>query len=1032
VVVVLIILLGSLKSLATLYTDSLWFGSVNLHSVFTKLLGVKLGLFFVFGAIFFAILWINLIICDRLGQRAPEPPAEDELVRRYQQTVGPYAGRLYIAIAVVIGLIAGAGTVGEWNNWLLFTHAVPFGMKDPQFHIDDSFFVFRLPFLMFLVNWTLVVLFVVTIITALFHYLNGGIRAQRVSPRVSPSVKAHLSVLLALIALAKAAGYVLQRYQLDVSGQGYVNGAGYTDVHARMPALLLLSIVSVLAALILLYNIRLQGWTLPVLAIGVWAFVALVIGVIYPAILQALKVSPAQSSLELPYIQRNIQATRAAYGLNDIQTESFAGSNTVSPGAVAANMPTLSNIRLWDPDGSISLPTFQKLQNIWAYYTQQVPPTSGLMTVDRYTVDGKMRPVIVGVRQVDASNLPSSSWVNAHLVYTHGEGMVLAQANRTTANGSPSFSISSVPSSSSNGLPQITQPDVYFGLNNPGYVVADTKQKELDYETSSGKDIYTSYKGGGGVKMGGFLTKAAFFLRLGDFNLLISSLITPDSRIMFVRDIQSMAQKAAPFLSFDANPYAVLVDGHIDFIQDAYTTTSQYPYSQNANTAQTPPNSNLPASFNYVRNSVKIVINAYTGQMTFYAMDNDPILRAYEEAFPHMFVPKSKMSSVLKAHLRYPEDIFSIQAAMDGRYHVTQPANFYSGGNAWSLSPTTGVGSNLAVTQTTNAQGQVTSSPPQRMSPLYQVLQEPGEHQQSFTISDAYVPASQNNPNNQILTAFMMANSDPSQYGQIKLFQTPPGVSVVGPAQADSEIQQNAKVSQQITYLDQHGSEVILGNVLMIPIDQSMLYVRPMYVSSTGNPLPQLKFVIAVYGQAVGFEPSINLALSDVLGTPVSVPSSNSTTPAQPSVPTPGSAPSSGNTSGQSQAQQDLSQALNDYAAAQKALAAGGPNALGTYQNDINAAQALVAQAQQALAAAGSSTGTAATATATSSTTTSSTTTSSTTTSSSVSTAPRATTSSGGKGSHGSTPSSTTTKGTTASAGGPPAGNRARSRGSTT
>ena len=318
-VVVLVVLFASLKTLATIYTDSLWFSSVGLHHVWSTLLAVKVGLFVSFGAVFFLALLVNLVICDRLAASAPPLELEDELVIRYQQVVRPYAGRVRATVAFVLALFAASGTIGQWNNWLLFTHGVPFGVKDPQFHMDVGFFVFKLPFLTFLVNWLLIVLFVILVVTAGFHYLNGGIRPQRSAPRVRPVVKVHLSILLALIAIVKALGYVLQRYQLDTSTNGYVEGAGYADVHARLPALTLLVFVSLFAAAILLYNIRLRGWTLPILAIGVWAFVALVIGVIYPALLEKFKVTPAQSTLEQPYIKRNITATRTAYGLTDVE-----------------------------------------------------------------------------------------------------------------------------------------------------------------------------------------------------------------------------------------------------------------------------------------------------------------------------------------------------------------------------------------------------------------------------------------------------------------------------------------------------------------------------------------------------------------------------------------------------------------------------------------------------------------------------------------------------------------------------------------
>jgi uncharacterized protein len=938
-VVVIIVLLASLKSLATLYTDNLWFSSVNLHSVWSTLLGVKLGLFFSFAALFFVLLFVNLIVCDRIAASASAPEPDDDLVRRYQRVVRPYAVRIYAALSIAVGLIAATGSIGEWQNWLLFTHSVPFGRQDPLFHKDISFYVFHLPFLEFLVDWFLVALLVVLIITAIFHYLNGGIRTQRSAPRVRPVVKAHLSVLVALIALVKAAGYILQRYQLVTSTNGYVNGAGYTDVHVRLPALELLFWISLAAAAVLLWNIRRQGWTLPVLAIGLWAFVALAIGVIYPAISQALTVHPNQLSKEAPYIARNIAATRRAYGLDNLKVSNFTGTTSLPASAVDANETTLENIRLWDPTPQISLTTFQKLQDLHSYYEIE-----GL-SVDRYRVDGKLDPVLVGVRQVNAPGLPAPTWVNTHLQYTHGEGMVIAKSNQAQSDGNPVFDVGSVPPTSKAGLPTIVQPDVYFGLNDPGYVVANSKQAEF---SGNGSNAGSHYQGTGGVQLSSFLDRAAFAVREGDLNLLISSQITTDSRIMFVRDIQQMAQKAAPFLTFDADPYAVLVDGHIDWVLDGYTTTGEYPYSQNANTVEVPGGGNLPGSYNYVRNSVKLVIDAYSGQMTFYAVGHDPILESYEEAFPHMFTPLSKMNSTLKNHLRYPEDMFSIQAAMYGLYHITSPSTFFSQSAAWSLSPTSGAGSPgnaLAVTLTTSADGQTASAALARMAPQYQVLQIPGQSGQSFTISDAFVPKSEGS-SIQNLSAFIMGTYDPGHLGELRAFVTPAGHPPVGPAQADSEIQANSIVSQDISLLDQHGSSVLLGNILMVPVDQSILYIRPLYVESSGNPLPQLRDVIAVFGQRVQMKTTLSAALSAALGTSVGAPQTTS--------PTGTTQPAGSLGSGTAgQIQSDLQQASADYQAAQAALTAGGPGALGTYQSDIDAENTALQQAEQLLATSG-------------------------------------------------------------------------------
>jgi uncharacterized protein len=939
-VVFLIIVLVSLRSLAGLYTDSLWFSSVDLHNVFSTLLAIKLGLFGAFGAIFFAVLWVNLVVCDRIAGRDIVLAQEDELVRRYQQFVRPYAGRIYVGLAFVLALIGASGTVGQWNNWILFRHGGNFGVTDPQFHKDIGFYVFDLPFLTFVVDWTLAILIVTLAVSVVFHYFNGGIQPQRGVPRVRPPVKAHISVLLALIALDKAAGYVLQRWSLVNSQDGYVNGAGYTDVHARLPAETLLIYVSIFAAVILLFNIRRQGWTFPVLAIGIWAFVALVVGIIYPALLQALKVTPAQSSLEAPYINRNITATRDAYGLNNVAVHQFPAATTISASQTVVAAPTIDNIRQWDPDPTISLQTFQRLQGIKSYYAF---PSLG---VDRYTLSGSRTPVLIGVRDISASGVPSPSWVNTHLQYTHGNGAAVALSNQTTSNN-PVFAVQDVPPASSSGLPDITQPNVYFGLGETGYVVANSKQLEVDYQKKDGTNVESHYTGTGGVRLSSIFTRAAFALRLGDFNLLISSQITDKSRIMFIRDPVSMAKTAAPFLTFDHDPYAVINSGpgpdhgHIDWVVDGYTTTANYAYSQNADTQQVAVGSNLPGSYNYVRNSVKVVVDAYSGKMTFYDTDpDDPILKAYSAAFPNMFTPISQMPAALHAHLRYPPDIFSIQSAIYGRYHLTNSGQFYAASNAWQLSPTAGAGPQsqaLLAQNTYNNQGQLVSTTPARMSPQYQVYSLPGTPpaQQLFTVSDGFVPASQTNlsGNNQNfnLTAWMVGLADPGHYGQLDLYETPQGTA--GPANADAEISANKTVSSDITLLDQHGSEVLLGETLMVPIGNSMVYLRPLYASPTTNPQPQLQYVVGVLGKTVQIDTSLSAVLSDLLQTTVSLPSESG-------VSSTGTVPLA--VAGL------LQQAQTDYT---NALAALKANNLGQFQTDINMMQEAITQAQQVIGA---------------------------------------------------------------------------------
>jgi len=941
VVVAVVVFFGSLRSLAGLWTDQMWFASEGQQNVFTTMLTLKVGLFVAFGLIFAVGLWFNLFMVGRLSRTMDITEPDDEMVRRYQTAAQPYAMRMYIALAVVLGLIAGSTSIGQWQNYILFRHSQSFNVTDPQFGKNVGFYVFSLPFIQFLISWFIVSLIFITLITGLFHYLNGGIRAQRGKPRVRPAVKVHLSVLLALIALGKAAGYFYQRYELTTSTNGYVEGASYTDVHARLPAIQLLFWMSLIAAVILLANIWRRGWTVPVVAIGLWAFVALVIGVIYPALLQTFKVTPAQSTLESPYIARNIAATRAAFGLDHVVQHNFAGSNSVDSGSIQANAASLANIRLWDPNPQIALQTFNKLQDLRSYYTFQS------LGVDRYSINGSIIPTLEGVRQLNANGLPAASWVNTHLEYTHGTGIVIGAGNQVQANGNPFFGVGNVPSVSQSGYPITKQAGTYFGLNDPGFVIANSKQLELDYQSPSGVNIESHYAGKGGVKLSSFAIRAAFALRLGDLNLLISNLITPQSRIMSVRDVQTMAQKVAPFLSYDAAPYAISVNGQIDWVLSGYTTSSMYPYSQNSSNLNVPPGSGISPGINYVRNSVKVVINAYSGAMKFYVIDSkDPIIRAYEAEFPSLFTSGSSMPSNLRAHLRYPEDMFSVQMATYGRYHITNTAGFYNAGDSWNISPTDGAGppaQALASSTSVNAQGQVVQGPNQAMAPLYQVNALPGSTAQTFTITDAYAPASAG-AQNQNLSAFMVGTSDANNYGQLNVYVTPSGQNVLGPVQADSEIQQNTAVSSIITPLDQHGSNVLLGNILMVPINQAMLYLRPLYVTSTANSLPQLKYVVAVFNSHVAINSSLSLAISDVL-------SQNVTLPTNPSGS--GSGSGSGSNSGTGSSANAaaiaayLAQAQADYQTAQAALQSGN---LAGYQAAIQAMYAQLLAAQGALA----------------------------------------------------------------------------------
>jgi uncharacterized membrane protein (UPF0182 family) len=937
---VVIVGLVSLRVLAVLYTDFLWFHYQGLTSLWSGVLGAKLFLGTVFVAAFLGGMWGNLAIVDRCAPELSSLGAEDDLVRRWRTLTGRHPVLLRTVVALILALLVGIGAASHWQQWILFRHAVPFGVKDPEFHMDVGFFVFQLPFYQFLVNWTFLALAVMFAVSAIAHFLSGGIRLQRPGRRVTPQVKAHLSLLLALIALVKAAGYYLQRFQLDTSTRGYGEGAFYTDVHATLPALTLLVFVSLVAMVIFVVNLRRQGFILPILGLGLWALVSVVVGAIYPAAVQAFSVQPAQSTKELPYIVRNISATRAAMGVNVVTTQPFSGTGNVTS-VGATDQASLGSIRLWDP--SFAQTTYDKLQDLHSYYQ-----LTGL-SVNRYPLDGQTTPVVIGVRQIDGSELPAQSWVNVHLQYTHGYGAVLSPANEVGSDGNPEFVIGNLPPYSSHGAPVLTQPAVYFGLATPGspnYVVAGSKQPEVDYQQTNGTNVTSTYKGSGGVPAGSFLRRAAFAVRFGDLSLLLSHLVTPDSRLMWVRDVPDMVHKAAPFLALDSNPYPVVLDGQIYWEIDAYTTTDEYPYAQQAATSALSSTSGLDTSFNYARNSVKVLVNAYNGRMTFYAWDTqDPILRAYMKAFPHLFTPRSQMSPTLLSQLRYPQDLFTVQAKTLGRYHITNPKAFYNATDAWDLSQDPGANlSGSGGGASTDGAGSADDSPGvTRMNPIYQVNSLPGSSSLQFDLLEPFVPGAgkgQSGSQAQNLTGFLVALSDPSDYGRLELYVTPSGELIDGPAMVNSMINANHTISSEITLLDSHGSQAELGSVMMVPVGQSLLYVRPLYVSSTQNPLPQVQEVIVVDGKQIAMQPTLSAALAQVIGQQV---------PGLSAAAAAGASPATSPTS--SQAASLVQQA---DAALQQAQTDLSNQNLGAYEKDVQQAAQDLQQAAQLSTGSGS------------------------------------------------------------------------------
>ncbi|HVW33478.1 MAG TPA: UPF0182 family protein [Acidimicrobiia bacterium] len=945
---VLAVLLVSLRGIAGFYTDYLWFKELGYTDVWRGLLVAKALPTVVFTVVFFLLILGNLIIADRLQPRFRPAGPEEELVERYRQFIGPYAGRVRLAVAAFLAVVAASGLTSQWNAWILFRHRVPFGGKgDAQFGADIGFYVFTLPFLRFIFEWTFAALVIVLLVTAVAHYLNGGIRVQGPLQRVTPQVKAHLSVILGAMALLKAFGYWLQRFELNFSSRGVVQGASYTDVKAELPALNMLIVISVAAALLFFVNRWLKGWVLPIIAVGLWSFVSVVIGGIYPTVIQKASVEPNELQKESRYIQRNINATRAAFGLDRVTEKDFSYQENLTGATINANQGTIGDARLWDPD--VLRQTYRELQQIRPQYT------FGDVDIDRYNIEGHERQVVLSARELDLNNLPSQTWQNRHLVYTHGYGLVASPSNGVTKDGAPEFLVKDIPPTNVDQAKdlQVTQPAIYYGEKLPGYAFVDTTQKEFDYPREP-NDAATTYAGKGGVKVDNIIRRAALFLRFGDIKVLISSQITSKSKALYLRDVRDRVKKAAPFLKFDADPYPVLLNGRILWVIDGYTVTDRYPYSQ----AYTPdPNrlttaSGLSTRLNYVRNSIKATVDAYDGTVKFYVFDDpahpDPIIKAYRKAFPKLFTDRSQMPAGLVDHLRYPEDLFRVQTDRFADYHVTDPATFYQNRRQWAVAQDPGSGVLQLSTQTTAPPPPTPGRPAvtgpskrARMDPYYLLMKLPGQTKEDFLILQPFVPVGAGGSELANLSGFMVAKSDPGDYGKLESYAMPVGQVVRGPDQINAIINTTPDISSRLTLLNQQGSEIIQGSMLLIPVEQSLLYIRPLYIQGSGaTKLPEFKFVVAVYaGKAVMGE-SLPDALSQLfpdLGQPPPPGGGQANPPPGNGGPTQPSADVAGL----------LAQADQAYNDAQTALKSGN---LSEYQKQVDRMADLIRQSRAAAA----------------------------------------------------------------------------------
>jgi uncharacterized membrane protein (UPF0182 family) len=965
VLALLVILALSLRGLATLYTDALWFNGAGFGPVWKGLISAKMIPAAIFTVAFFALLWVNLTIASRLAPPPRDLTPEDDLLNRYDHVTGPYAGRIRIAVAAFFALVAGANVASHWEQWVLFRNAGTFGQKDPQFGIDIGFFVFRLPFLQFVVEWTFAAFVIVFILTLIAHYLNGGIRLQPPHQRVTPHVKAHLSVLLGMTAFVRAGQYFLDRFDLAFSSRGVVDGATYTDIKAQLPALNLLIFIAVVAGGLFLVNIWRRGWVLPIIAVGLWAFVAIIVGSIYPAIVQQFQVKPNELAREKPYIQRNIDATREAFAVNDqyVETRPFPYQDylkrnpetgqrpnpAIAQTVVLDNTSTINNARLWDPE--MLRPSFQNQQGFRSF------DIFSSLAVDRYDIGGTRFPMLVAGRELNADKLPSSTWTSKHLFYTHGYGAVGALGNEVTTDNAPRYTISGIPPKGP--LQESTQPrpEIYYGEGLSGYVITNTNQPEFQPSGSDATEAgSTTFSGGGGIQLSNIVRRAAVAMRVNDINPLISSQVTSKSRVLLERDVRSRVQTVAPFLALDSTPYLVLADGKQTWVIDGYTTSDRYPYSQQYSSQDLDPTSGLRQSLNYVRNSVKATVDAYDGSVRLYVVDaTDPVLKAYRRAFPDLFTPVSAASPALTAHFRYPVDLFRLQSDVMSQYHVTDPAEFYGGEPFWAVSADPGSGtvdlqelqnaaSTIPTSTTVLTGGRATrlKSEGARQIPSYQLMRMPGgTTAQEFVLMRAFVPVNRETQ----LSAFMAARSDALPDGQRKLvvYTVPKDSGAPTPVIVDRQIKADPSISPIFTLLDQRGSKVIQGNLQLLPIGDTIVWVRPIYVQGTGaDSYPQYTYVAVTYGDRAVLQRSVGAAIQQLFfGGPslVEIEAQGTTSGGGATKPT--------TPSGVTTTAALLDQANQKYADAQTALKAGD---LGKYQQLIDEAGRLIAQARQSVA----------------------------------------------------------------------------------
>lgn len=847
---VLAVLAMAFVMFAGFWTDWLWYRSVAYSSVFTTTLWTKIGLFLVFGLLMAIAVGLNIWLAYRLRPPLSAMSLEQQSLDRYRMSLAPYKKWVLLAITALVGLIAGASASGQWRTWLMYVNGVAFHQKDPQFHLDVSFYAFDLPWYRFLLGFGFAATVLSLIAAALTHYLYGGLRITSPGARATGAATGHLSVLLGVFVSLKAVAYWLDRYGLAVKSSDFKatdnwTGLRYVDANAYLPAKTILFCIAAICAVLFFATLWRRTWQLPMIGFGLMVLSAILIGGLYPAIVQKFQVQPNEQAKEAPFIRKNIEATRDAYDIDNAQVHDYSGKSTTDDDAkLRASADDAASYRVMDPN--VVSPAFQQLQQKRNYY--QFPKT---LDVDRYKdADGKDQDTVIGLRELNLDGIPKRNWINDHFTYTHGYGAIAARGTTTGKNpkGSPDFTEAGLPTTGDLGK---YEQQIYYGEKTEQYSIVGGPQKELDYEEDGEKT--TSYQGNSGVSLSNAFNRAAYAVAFSEPQILYSGAIGDGSRILYNRTPKERVEAVAPWLTIDGDAYPAVVNGRIQWVVDAYTTTNGYPYASRTTLGDTTADSlttNQRAvvaqqnQVNYIRNSVKATVDAYDGTVKLYEWDTkDPVLKTWRKAFPGTVQPKADIPQQLMDHLRYPQDLFKVQRELLTRYHVTNPAQFYSGSDAW----------------------QVPDDPTNKESgavpPYYLSIKMPDQPAQKFSLTTTFTPKGRPD-----LGAFMAVDADAASkdYGTIRLLRVT--TTVKGPGQVQSELNGNDDVAEFVRNLKGTDSDIEYGNLLTVPLEGGFLYIEPVYTRGGTQNYPLLRKVAASYGSKTVFENSLGEALNSVFG----------------------------------------------------------------------------------------------------------------------------------------------------------------------